>query len=121
MQCKAKTKGGKPCRGQAISGATVCRLHGGSAPQVREAARVRLLELIDPALATLARSLKLKGPAANVALAAARDVLDRTGFKPTEKAEITTQSSEAAQLAALLTPDELAAIRSRLADQPESD
>ena len=88
MQCKAKTKnGGKPCRAQAIAGGTVCRMHGGGAPQVREAARLRILELVDPALATLYRSLKLKGPASGVALAAAKDVLDRAGLKAPDRME----------------------------------
>ena len=64
-------------------------MHGGSAPQVREAARRRLLALVDPALATLARSLKLDGPAASVALAAAKDVLDRAGMKGAEVLQLT--------------------------------
>lgn len=63
----------------AIKGGAVCRMHGGSAPQVREAARLRLLELVDPALATIARAVKQKrtGP---VELKAAHDILDRTGL-----------------------------------------
>jgi hypothetical protein len=40
--CRATTSGGKPCKGPAIRGADVCRMHGGSAPQVREAAARRL-------------------------------------------------------------------------------
>jgi hypothetical protein len=43
VQCSAISKrSGKQCRGPAIDGATVCRLHGGSAPQVKKAAARRL-------------------------------------------------------------------------------
>lgn len=87
-QCTAHRKNGDRCKAPAIKGGTVCRVHGGAAPQVRDAARLRLLALVDPALATLGRSLDLKGNQAQVALAAARDVLDRAGFKSTEKLEI---------------------------------
>lgn len=87
-QCKAHRVNGQPCKGQAIAGATVCRMHGGSAPQVREAARLRILALVDPALATLAKSLKLGGPSSHVALAAAKDVLDRAGLKPADLVEL---------------------------------
>jgi hypothetical protein len=38
MICTARTSAGKPCKGQAVSGATVCRVHGGKAPQVQRAA-----------------------------------------------------------------------------------
>lgn len=37
-------RSGQPCRNNAINGATVCRNHGGSAPQVRAAAARRLVE-----------------------------------------------------------------------------
>ena len=52
-QCKAKsTRTGKRCGKVAILGGTVCRFHGGAAPQVKAAAaqRVRdmLAEAIDP-------------------------------------------------------------------------
>lgn len=42
--CQATSKRtGQQCRGWAIPGGTVCRIHGGRAPQVQEAARRRLL------------------------------------------------------------------------------
>lgn len=43
-RCTARRSDGEPCRGWAIVGGTVCRAHGGAAPQVRAAARRRLLE-----------------------------------------------------------------------------
>jgi hypothetical protein len=45
MQCVAKSvRSGKPCRNHAVKGARVCRMHGGSAPQVKAKARVRAIE-----------------------------------------------------------------------------
>lgn len=47
-QCTAKNRKGNRCGGPAIPGGTVCRLHGGAAPQVRAKAQERLADLIDP-------------------------------------------------------------------------
>jgi hypothetical protein len=71
-----------PCRRQAVAGGTVCQVHGGAAPQVKEAARVRLLALVDPALGTLARgvSSRRRGIPTATEIAAARDILDRAGL-----------------------------------------
>jgi hypothetical protein len=41
MQCSAHSRNGNQCRAKAVKGATVCRMHGGSAPQVKRAAEVR--------------------------------------------------------------------------------
>lgn len=86
--CTAKSKrSGKPCNGQAILGGTVCRMHGGSAPQVKEAAMERLRKLQHPAIDALEWLIKQKEfPSA--AFAAARDVLDRTEGKPHESVAI---------------------------------
>jgi hypothetical protein len=44
-RCTAKAKGsGERCKRPAIAGGTVCAMHGGSAPQVREKAQERQLE-----------------------------------------------------------------------------
>jgi len=61
-QCTAKSsRTGQRCRKAAIRGGTVCLTHGGSAPQVREAARRRLQEalltMVDPALLVIHRAL----------------------------------------------------------------
>ncbi|MFI6349118.1 HGGxSTG domain-containing protein [Streptomyces sp. NPDC050560] len=39
--CTARTRSGKRCRGRAVTGTTVCRMHGGSAPQVLAAVQRR--------------------------------------------------------------------------------
>lgn len=43
-KCTATARSGAPCRQPAVAGATVCRFHGGAAPQVRRAAERRLAE-----------------------------------------------------------------------------
>jgi hypothetical protein len=85
-QCTAKAKStGKPCTRRAIAGGAVCQVHGGAAPQVREAARIRLLEMVDPALGVLARAVrKRKDPKWEpnaVELAACREILNRVDLR----------------------------------------
>jgi hypothetical protein len=41
-KCSARRRDGQPCGCWAIRGGTVCRVHGGAAPQVRRKARDRL-------------------------------------------------------------------------------
>ena len=89
QQCKAHARTGKQCGKPAIPGGTVCRFHGGGAPQVKEAARLRILALVDPALGTLARAVaKRTGVPGPTEIAAARDILDRAGLKEPDKIEI---------------------------------
>jgi len=45
MDCTAHTTSGRPCGNHAMKGATVCRKHGGGAPQVRRAAEIRAARL----------------------------------------------------------------------------
>ena len=60
----------------------VCRMHGGSSPQVKEKAhRVVLEELVGPALMTLRDLIEDDSTPAAVRLGAVRDILDRTGYK----------------------------------------
>jgi hypothetical protein len=42
-RCHARTRTGDQCKAKAIEGGFVCRVHGGSAPQVAIAARRRVL------------------------------------------------------------------------------
>lgn len=82
VMCKARSKRtGDPCNNPPVAGATVCRMHGGSAPQVRAAARVRLEMAADRAARELLR-MAMDDPevADSVKLAALRDALDRAGL-----------------------------------------
>src|SRR3546814_12403525 len=82
-QCTAKsTTTGERCTKAPIRGGTVCATHGGSAPQVRKKAALRLLELVDPAIAVLAREMVNADKSAD-RQRAANTVLDRAGVPPT--------------------------------------
>ena len=50
-KCTAMSKQAKRrCRQPAIRGGTVCRFHGGAAPQAKLAAKDRIAALVDPAV-----------------------------------------------------------------------
>jgi hypothetical protein len=88
-RCTAHSKrSGKPCERSPIPGGTVCHYHGGAAPQVKKSAALRLATLVDPAIKALRDSLK-KNADPRVRLMAARDVLDRNGFKPPDRHVVT--------------------------------
>ena len=81
--CKARNRQGRRCQRWPIKGATVCRLHGGAAPQVRQAAIERLRALQPKALLVLEDLLE-RDEYPTVQMAAVRDVLDRTEGKAAE-------------------------------------
>ena len=79
-RCTARSKQRQaPCRNRPSIGATVCRFHGGAAPQVQLAARARLERLTHPAITRLGE-LVTQQEFPSTALSAVRDVLDRNGF-----------------------------------------
>jgi hypothetical protein len=43
-RCRAHRRDGRPCRCYAVTGAFVCRMHGGAAGQVKRKARERVVE-----------------------------------------------------------------------------
>lgn len=87
--CTARSRSTKePCNAPAVTGMYVCRLHGGSAPQTKNKARVRLLELVDPAIGTLAREM-LKASSSADRQKAANSILDRAGYGRVSKVETT--------------------------------
>lgn len=71
---------GERCRAPAVRGGNVCRIHGGSAPQVRAKANERLLEMVMPSLARLRKIILDPKTSDADALKAIREVLNRTGF-----------------------------------------
>ena len=73
---------GERCKAPAIKGGTVCRMHGGALPQVKQSAKDRLLALVDPALAALDQILRSKDADDAHKVRAALGILDRTGFRP---------------------------------------
>lgn len=90
LLCHAKSKStGELCSQVAIPGGKVCRYHGGASGHVKRKAALRLQELVDPAIATLAREMTSAEKAAD-RLRAADSVLDRTGYGRTSKVETET-------------------------------
>ncbi len=88
--CTATTRKGEPCRGAAITGGLVCRMHGGDAPQVKAAAdRVTLEELVGPALARLKDLVEDKHLIPQVQLGSVKLILELTGFKPATQLDLT--------------------------------
>lgn len=87
-RCHATAKStGRPCSNPAIRGGTVCRLHGGSAPQVKFAAMERL-KALQPKAVTVLESLLDRQEFPTVQMAAVRDVLDRTEGKAVETQQL---------------------------------
>lgn len=84
--CHARRTNGEPCTRFAIKGGKVCAFHGGSAPQVKRKARLRLAELVDPAIATLAREMAGADKSRD-RQAAANSILDRSGYGRATKIE----------------------------------
>lgn len=92
--CGARARDGSPCKNAPVLGAKVCRMHGGSAPQVKEKAAARLREGVMPMLATLYRLANDDSVPPAVQLAAVRDWLDRSGIKEAIAVEVTVQPWE---------------------------
>lgn len=98
--CSAnRSNGNGPCRAPAITGMKVCRTHGGAAPQVKRKAALRLMELVDPAIATLAREM-VQADSSSDRQRAANSILDRAGVPRVTK-EIAADDSRAVLLTRL--------------------
>ncbi len=70
-------------------GQTVCRMHGGSAPQALKP-RWNALPSWSPGPWTAARRRSIERAASDsVRLAACKDILDRVGYKPRERTDMT--------------------------------
>lgn len=89
-RCTATSKvKGVQCGRGAIPGGSVCRYHGGAAPQVLKAASERLAALVDPAIGVLQIAMKQKKDL-RARLNAAQDVLDRNNLSGVQKVEVSS-------------------------------
>lgn len=110
-RCSAQSKQkGTRCGRTAIPGGTVCRYHGGAAPQVKLKALERLQAYQDKAIDRLFQ-LAEQTQFPSTALAAVKDVLDRTEGRATEKVEMNVSGE------LTMVPARLAAARKRLAER----
>ena len=79
-QCTATSKSTQErCQRRVQLGYTVCYFHGARSRGAQEKAKLRLLSLVDPALATVATIMATSDSDA-LRLRAAENVLDRGGF-----------------------------------------
>lgn len=85
-RCKATNRQGQRCGRAPILGGTVCRMHGGAAPQVKNAAEERLRALEFPAIDRIAKLIN-QDEFPSVAYQASKDVLDRLRGRATERLE----------------------------------
>lgn len=84
--CHATKRDGTPCNSPAIKGARVCRMHGGGSPSTKRKAQLRLAELVNPAIATLAREMT-NADRSQDRQRAANSILDRAGVSRVSKLE----------------------------------
>lgn len=108
-RCTATNRQGNRCGKAPIPGGSVCRMHGGGAPQVKAKAAERLMALQSPAIDTLAYLMKQRATFPSTAYAAARDVLDRTEGKAREQVDLNVSGE------LQMVPSLLAKARARLA------
>jgi hypothetical protein len=103
QRCGAHRQDGSPCGAWAIHGARVCGMHGGRAPQVRLAAEERIRALVQPSLDRIQRTID-DDANPQLALTAARDILDRAGYKAAEKLETSGDTTIRVQYADVAVP-----------------
>ncbi|MBF4512281.1 hypothetical protein ITJ66_07235 [Plantibacter sp. VKM Ac-2885] len=89
--CTARKRSGQPCGNAPMLGSSVCRMHGGAAPQVKRRAQQRILEASDKAAFALVQMMQDVTIPPAVRVSAARDLLDRAGL--VSKAELSVEVS----------------------------
>jgi hypothetical protein len=94
--CMGDPVTGASCTLLAVAGATLCPQHGGTTKAMQQAARMRLLYLVEPALRVLNKSMASSDE--NIRLKAAQILLDRAGFHPHATLEITESKEDLSQL-----------------------
>lgn len=99
--CMGDPVTGLTCTKYAIPGAGFCANHGGTTKAMQEAARIRLLYLVEPSLRAVSKCLVSSDP--NIVLKAAQILLDRAGFHPSATLEI--RESDPIDLANLSTKE----------------
>ncbi len=94
-RCTAKSKQSQQrCKNAALLGAHTCRFHGSATKKTKAASARRVLEaLVGPALVELRNLVADPTTPPAVKLAAVRDILDRTGFKPAQQIEMVTMGA----------------------------
>lgn len=120
-QCTARARStGERCGNRPIPGGTVCRFHGGGAPAVRRKAKLRLQELVDPAIATLGRVM-VTAKLDRDKLRAATSILDRAGYPAATRVDARINIDEQRELLLERLLEVRGASRPELAESTESE
>ena len=94
---------------------TPCTSKGGTAGKGSLKARERFNDLVDPAINTLGEIIENPKIRSASRVAAAKDILDRAGYKPVDKtADVTPETPEAKALREEFTLEDLRKIRDNL-------
>lgn len=101
------------CRKTATPGSPVCGIHGSKNPAAARKARLRLHELVDPAVAQLARILADPATKASDRLRAIENILDRAGHP--RRTQVDVDEARA------LLPERLAAIMDKIRDDNDDN
>lgn len=88
VRCTARKRNGEPCKAMAARGATVCRVHGGSAPQVKATAKRRLDQAAEALTNRLLSFALDQGVSDETALKAVKDALDRAGMAAPKQTDV---------------------------------
>jgi len=86
--CAARRQDGQPCGMTPIRGAAVCRMHGGSAPQVIKKARERLALAADDAASWLVKMMNDESVPWSERRRAMETILDRAGISKSVDLEL---------------------------------
>lgn len=102
VRCTANKRNGERCPNWSLRGATVCLSHGGTLPNVREhaqsvveAARMRMIGLVDVAIDSI-EDLVQNASQDAIKLKAATEILDRAGLKGAPDLAITVEHNVSA-------------------------
>lgn len=80
VRCHAHKTNGDPCPNWAMRGQRVCWTHGGASSQAQRKARMRVIELLEPAVAVTARIMADPNAPEQARLRAAESLMDRGGM-----------------------------------------
>lgn len=77
-----------------MRGAARCKMHGGMSPTSKQAAKIRLSMLVQPAIATLGREM-VKAEKSSDRQRAANSILDRSGYGRVTRVEGSLEDARA--------------------------
>lgn len=106
--CTARRQDGQPCGMTPIRGATVCRMHGGAAPQVVKKARERLAMAADDAASWLVKMMGDETVPWSERRRAMEAILDRAGISRSVDIDLSVDTPWSQMIAGLVAevPDD---------------